>query len=104
MQDEEKTAKLKIFFTPGDMSGVLNFIERMDAIVMDRSFYHFALTYRGKTQPDDFSRFADAVFLDHAFPRATKDFDKISRYLEERAHPLMKASIFDEMWNEYISR
>ncbi|WP_422123349.1 YozE family protein [Planococcus sp. X10-3] len=71
---------------------------------MDRSFYHFALTYRGKTNEDDFSRFADAMFLDHAFPKATKDFEKISRYLEERAHPVMKASTFDEMWLEYSSQ
>lgn len=70
---------------------------------MERSFYHFALTYRGKTEADDFSRFADAMFLDHSFPKSTKDFEKISRYLEERAHPVMKASVFDAMWDEYSS-
>lgn len=70
---------------------------------MERSFYQFALTYRGKTEADDFSRFADAMFIDHSFPKTTKDFDKISKYLEERAHPIMKASIFDEIWDEYTS-
>lgn len=68
---------------------------------MERSFYHFALSYRGKTEADDFSRFADAMFLDHSFPKTTSDFEKISRYLEERAHPIMKASVFDQLWDEY---
>ncbi|WP_033541464.1 YozE family protein [Planococcus sp. CAU13] len=71
---------------------------------MEKSFYHFALSYRGKLHADDFSRFADAMFLDHSFPRSTKDFEKISRYLEERAHPVMKASVFDQLWDEYTSR
>ena len=68
---------------------------------MERSFYHFALSYRGKTNPDDFSRFADAMFLDHGFPKSSKDFEKLSRYVEEKAHPVMKAATFDEMWQEY---
>ncbi|MCM3611014.1 YozE family protein [Planococcus sp. MERTA32b] len=71
---------------------------------MERPFYQFALSYRGKTNADDFSRFADAMFLDHSFPKTAKDFEKISRYLEERAHPVMKASVFDELWDEYTSR
>lgn len=68
---------------------------------MKRSFYHFALQYRGKVNPDDYSRFADAMFLDHAFPKATEDFEKLSRYIEEKAHPIMRASIFDAIWEEY---
>lgn len=71
------------------------------ASFMKKSFYHFALTYRGKMRADDYSRFADAVFLDHSFPRATSDFEELSRYIEEKAHPDMKASVFDEMWDEY---
>jgi len=50
---------------------------------------------------DDFSRFAEAMFLDHSFPRASKDFEQLSRYLEERAHPIMKVTVFDEIWDEY---
>ncbi len=68
---------------------------------MKRSFYHFALSHRGKTEADDFSLFADAMFLDHSFPKTADDFEKISRYLEERAHPVMKASVFDQLWDEY---
>ncbi len=68
---------------------------------MDRSFYQFALKYRGKLVEDDFSRFADAMFLDHGFPRDETDFELLSRYIEEKAHPALKASAFDAMWEEY---
>lgn len=68
---------------------------------MDRSFYQFALKYRGKLIEDDFSRFADAMFLDHGFPRDENDFELLSRYIEEKAHPALKASAFDAMWEEY---
>ncbi|MFD1862708.1 YozE family protein [Planococcus chinensis] len=69
---------------------------------MDRSFYQFALQYRGKLVPDDFSRFAEAMFLDHSFPKTTRDFEKLSRYIEEKAHPHITASTFDAMWDEYV--
>ncbi|MDQ0427478.1 uncharacterized protein YozE (UPF0346 family) [Planomicrobium stackebrandtii] len=68
---------------------------------MDRSFYQFALKYRGKLDADDFSHFADSMFLDHSFPKSSSDFDQLSKYVEEKAHPVMKASVFDEMWEEY---
>lgn len=68
---------------------------------MDRSFYQFALKYRGKLAEDDFSRFADAMFLDHGFPRDENDFELLSRYIEEKAHTALKASAFDAMWEEY---
>ncbi|MBZ5202612.1 YozE family protein [Planomicrobium chinense] len=70
---------------------------------MKRSFYQFALKYRGKVRPDDFSRFADAMFLDHSFPKSSEDFEDLSRYIEEKAHPVMKASTFDAIWDEYTA-
>lgn len=69
---------------------------------MNRSFYQFALQYRGKVIADDYSHFADAMFLDHSFPKTSSDFEKLSRYIEEKAHPVMKASTFDAMWDEYV--
>lgn len=69
---------------------------------MERSFYQFALKYRGKLDADDYSHFAEAMFLDHSFPKTATDFDHLSKYIEEKAHPVMKASTFDEMWEEYI--
>ncbi|AIY05587.1 hypothetical protein Plano_1622 [Planococcus sp. PAMC 21323] len=68
---------------------------------MDRSFYQFALKYRGKLTADDFSRFADAMFLDHSFPKSETNFERLSKYIEEKAHPVMRASIFDEIWRDY---
>lgn len=68
---------------------------------MERSFYQFALKYRGKLAADDYSRFADAMFLDHSFPKSATDFEGLSKYVEEKAHSVMKASTFDEMWEEY---
>ncbi|CEG22684.1 hypothetical protein BN1080_01617 [Planococcus massiliensis] len=68
---------------------------------MKRSFYQFALKYRGKLDADDFSEFAESMFLDHSFPKASEDFEELSRYIEERAHPVLKASTFDAIWDEY---
>ncbi|ANU10776.1 hypothetical protein A1A1_17795 [Planococcus antarcticus DSM 14505] len=70
---------------------------------MNRSFYQFALKYRGKMDADNFSSFADSMFLDHSFPKSSSDFDQLSKYVEEKAHPVMKASIFDKMWEEYTA-
>lgn len=68
---------------------------------MERSFYQFALKYRGKLVQDDYSRFAEAMFLDHSFPKTSTDFQEISQYVEEKAHPILQASTFDRMWEEY---
>lgn len=68
---------------------------------MKRSFYQFALKYRGKLKADDFSEFAEAMFLDHSFPKSSEDFEELSTYIEERAHPILKASTFDAIWDEY---
>jgi len=67
-----------------------------------RSFYQFALKYRGKLKADDFSEFAESMFLDHSFPKASEDFEELSKYIEERAHPVLKASTFDSIWDEYV--
>ncbi|ANU28228.1 YozE family protein [Planococcus versutus] len=71
---------------------------------MHRSFYQFTLKYRGKIDADDYSRFSEAMFLDHSFPKSETDFERLSKYIEEKAHPIMKASVFDEIWREYIDQ
>lgn len=68
---------------------------------MERSFYQFALKYRGKLVQDEYSLFAEAMFLDHSFPKTSMDFQEISQYVEEKAHPVLQASTFDRMWEEY---
>lgn len=69
--------------------------------MMERAFYQFALKYRGKLEQDEFSRFADMMFLDHSFPKTSSDFQELSLYIEEKAHPILTASTFDRMWQEY---
>jgi len=49
---------------------------------MERSFYQFALKYRGKLVQDEYSLFAEAMFLDHSFPKTSTDFQEISQYVE----------------------
>ncbi|MBQ0138870.1 MAG: YozE family protein [Kurthia sp.] len=68
---------------------------------MRHSFYHFALTYRGGAKGDNFSMFAEAMFLDHTFPKQSESFDELSRYIEEAAHDEMSAIIFDDFWVLY---
>lgn len=66
-----------------------------------RPFYQFALKYRGKLKQDEYSRFAEAMFLDHGFPKGSADFYELSKYVEEKAHPALSASAFDRIWQEY---
>lgn len=70
---------------------------------MRHSFYQFALTYRGGKN-DVFARFAEAMFLDHTFPKQSEDFDELSRYIEEAADSDMTAITFDDFWVLYVER
>lgn len=71
---------------------------------MRHSFYHFALTYRGGGKDDNYSMFAEAMFLDHTFPKQSEDFDELSRYIEEAADDKMSAVIFDDLWVLYVEK
>ena len=71
---------------------------------MDRSFYQFVLSFRGGKKDDTKSAFAEAVFNDHSFPKDEKDFDPLSRYLEEKADPEMPSVVFDELYAMYKER
>ncbi|WP_432358846.1 YozE family protein [Sporosarcina sp. UB5] len=71
---------------------------------MDRSFYQFVLSFRGGKKDDSTSTFAEAVFNDHSFPKDEKDFDFLSRYLEEKADPEMPTIVFDELFAMYKER
>ncbi|SFD77239.1 Uncharacterized protein YozE, UPF0346 family [Lentibacillus persicus] len=66
-----------------------------------RSFYHFALTYRGKEIPDDKSRLADWLFYDHDFPKHSAAYNEISDYLEGNSPFVNALATFDEMWEAY---
>jgi len=71
---------------------------------MDRSFYQFVLSFRGGKKDDKKSAFAEAMFKDHSFPKDEKDFDPLSRYLEEKADPDMPSVLFDELYEMYKER
>lgn len=64
-----------------------------------KTFYHYVLTYRGAS--DEKGAFAEAVFEDVAFPKASTSFDELSAYVEMQADPAMQASVFDTIWSAY---
>lgn len=66
-----------------------------------RSFYHYALTYRGKKEPDDKSRLADWMFYDHDFPKQSTDYHEISQYLEWNSPFPNALAVFDQLWEAY---
>lgn len=68
---------------------------------MDRSFYHFALRFRGGGREDDKSVFADKMFLDAGFPKTLEDFDSLSRYIEEMADDDLRSTTFDDIYEIY---
>jgi uncharacterized protein YozE (UPF0346 family) len=71
---------------------------------MDRSFYRFALAFRGGDKFDLKSSFAESMFRDTSFPREEREFDTISRYIEEKADSEMPTLIFDELYKLYEDR
>lgn len=71
---------------------------------MDRSFYQFALSFRGGGKDDEHAVFAEAMFNDLSFPKDEKDFDSLSRYVEEKADPDMPVVVFDELFKLYQER
>ncbi|KGP71194.1 YozE family protein [Pontibacillus yanchengensis] len=66
-----------------------------------RSFYHFMMTYRGKVNPDEESRLADWMFQDHSFPKQSRSYDEISRYLEWNIPFSSALKVFDDLWERY---
>jgi uncharacterized protein YozE (UPF0346 family) len=71
---------------------------------MERSFYQFTLSFRGGKKEDQHAIFAESMFKDHSFPKDESDFDKLSRYIEEKADPQMKSIVFDELYKLYEER
>lgn len=71
---------------------------------MDRSFYHFALSFRGGAKDDLNAVFAEGMFNDHSFPKDERAFDPLSRYIEEKADSEMPSIVFDELYKLYEER
>lgn len=71
---------------------------------MERSFYHFVLSFRGGPKGDAKTEFAERMFYDVGFPKDAGDFDQLSRYIEELADPEMPSVVFDEIFTLYKER
>lgn len=71
---------------------------------MNKSFYQFVLSYRGGSKNDDKAVFAEAMFNDLSFPKEEKEYDTLSRYVEERADEEMRSIIFDDLYALYVER
>lgn len=68
---------------------------------MRKSFYLFVLTFRGGDLSDQKSRFAEAAFHDHSFPKTSTSFEELSSYIETKADHDLSTSAFDELWEIY---
>lgn len=67
-----------------------------------KSFYHFLMRYRQGKNIDAITKFANDAFHDHSFPKQSKNYDEISRYLEMNGEYLDGMSVFDEAWERYM--
>ncbi len=52
---------------------------------------------------DEISQFANDAYLDHTFPKTADDYHELSSYLELNGPYLESMSVFDEVWQQYIS-
>lgn len=70
---------------------------------MAKSFYHYIVKYRNQTAKDQISQFANDVYHDHSFPKGSTDYHELSSYLELNGHYIENMSLFDELWDLYLS-
>jgi uncharacterized protein YozE (UPF0346 family) len=70
---------------------------------MNKTFYHFLMKYRHPEPKEDISRFANHAYLDHGFPKTSKQYEEVSSYLELNGYYLDRMSIFDEAWSLYLN-
>lgn len=67
----------------------------------DRSFYQWLMTQRKPEFATEVQQFANNAFYDQSFPKHTRDYDKLSSYLEEHVTYLPAMSIFDDAYNQF---
>lgn len=68
---------------------------------MHQTFYEFLMTKRDSQAHDEISNFAKNVFLDHSFPKQSKNYHEITEYLELNGNYLVSMDIFDDAWKEF---
>lgn len=68
---------------------------------MQKSFYHYALTFRGGDWSDKKARFSESMFIDPGFPKTSENFEELSSYIELQSNEYLTTSAFDELWDLY---
>ncbi|QPC46611.1 YozE family protein [Mangrovibacillus cuniculi] len=76
------------------------FQERFGQVV-NKSFYHFLMSYRDPSPKSEIGHFANSAYDDHLFPRQSTSYSELTNYLELNAPYLSSMSIFDEAWEYY---
>lgn len=71
---------------------------------MNKSFYRFVLSFRGGGKNDEKALFAEAMFNDLSFPKEAKEYDTLSRYVEEQANDSLRSIVFDDLYTIYTER
>lgn len=69
---------------------------------MRPTFFKFALRYRDEKSL--YGTFVEGMLEDTLFPRQEKEFDTLSRYVEESIDSRLDATVFDEMYRLYDDR
>lgn len=67
----------------------------------EKTFYEYVLTHRGGDLKDSFTRFAEGVYEDNAFPKQSTSFEEITRYIEMHGDEDVTVSVFDTLWENY---
>ena len=75
---------------------------RRDLHVPRESFYQYLMTRRNLRDTRPIANFANNAFYDESFPKQSKDYNQISKYLEEYGSYLPNMSIFDRVWQQYL--
>ncbi|MDF2556620.1 MAG: YozE family protein [Bacillales bacterium] len=65
------------------------------------TFYQYLLTFRHSNENNEIVLFAEHVFLDHSFPKQSRDYHELSSYLEMNVDYILNMSLFDEIWMMY---
>lgn len=69
---------------------------------MQQSFYRYMQTIADPYKQDSITNFANLIVNDVGFPKHEKSFDIISDYIEFTEVYYNYASIFDQLWEQYI--
>jgi uncharacterized protein YozE (UPF0346 family) len=69
---------------------------------MRNTFFQFLMTQRNPQPNDEVEEFANRAFFDQVFPKQSRDFDEISKYLELNGNYLESMSIFDMAWQRFL--